>query len=666
MATLLVFLCVVAVYGLSYYQRQASYTVWMANRDAYVVDHVTAMSTKDAYHWLKMARDMDAGKLGKGHIDPLKGYPDLDEYPRDPNLLVKLISIASKTTDGDYYHAGLLLVPLLAGLFVFPLFLYFNSLGFGATAILGGLIGSFSQAYYTRSYYGHVDTDILNTFFPMLVSAIIVLIGRDRHLRSNLLLATTAGAAMFLYIWWYQQPAIFLVYLFFIIAYLLLLPLPWKQIGWILLAFTLASGPLHILQSLTSLQVFLNAYFFPKPTGLVVWPDIMREIAEARKNDVVSTLKNLHGFLPVVLAGFAGLAYLYSTHFKRMLPITPLVLLGLWSLFGPGRFAMYMAPFIGIGVGVLIELLAKQLGAKLQLHRLVSTAIAISLMTVLFFSTIGYTAYHVIPAPTVTADTTKAFLEIKQIVPKHSAMFTSWSSGYPLMEIGEFATYHDGSLQGNSRTTLWGKAITSARQEEMVSLLSYLEDYGFDALDTKIVDENLTGDQMMQLIFSHPPHFRGENVFVLYTNDLIEKFGGISASGTWDFNKKNSDPMHYVYLKHLNMSNNILYCEDSRVDLNRGIVTDDRIVVHLKAALFINNGYVVSRIDFPTSTGNHYLQVVMKNGQWLEVQVIEERLFRTNFNQQYLLGNYDRRYFEEVYNDFPVARAFRVRNAAED
>ena len=47
-----------------------------------------------------------------------------------------------------------------------------------------------------------------------------------------------------------------------------------------------------------------------------------------------------------------------------------------------------------------------------------------------------------------------------------------------------------------------------------------------------------------------------------------------------------------------------------------------------------------------------------------ELQVIEEPLFRTNFNQQFILGNFDRRYFEEVYNNFPVARVLRVKNAA--
>jgi dolichyl-diphosphooligosaccharide--protein glycosyltransferase len=57
----------------------------------------------------------------------------------------------------------------------------------------------------------------------------------------------------------------------------------------------------------------------------------------------------------------------------------------------------------------------------------------------------------------------------------------------------------------------------------------------------------------------------------------------------------------------------------------------------------------------------YYLQVLMKDMKMYKILVADERLFATNFNQQYLLGNYDRRYFEEVYNNFPVARVLKVK-----
>ena len=61
---LLLLVFILAVYSLSFYQRQSSYSYWMENSQAYVVDHVTAMSGSDSYYWLKMARELDKGTLG--------------------------------------------------------------------------------------------------------------------------------------------------------------------------------------------------------------------------------------------------------------------------------------------------------------------------------------------------------------------------------------------------------------------------------------------------------------------------------------------------------------------------------------------------------------------------------------------------------------------------
>lgn len=666
LATLLIFLCVVAVYGLSYYQRQAGFNEWMADRSGYVIEHVTAMSTMDSYHWLKMAREIDAGTFQPGQRDPLRGYPDLEAYPEQPSLLAHAIRFASRFTEGDYYRGALLLPPLLAGLFVFPLFLYCNTLGFGASAVLGGLIGSFSVAYHARSNHGYVDTDMLNLFFPLLVSAFIVLIGREKSFRSNLLLAICAGIAMNLFNWWYQQPGFYLIYLPFIVGHLLLIRVPWKQAVLMLLVFSVAAGPQIVLQSATSFYGFFNAYFFPKFSGQIAWPEIFETIVEAQNPALTAKLERVHGLLPMVLAGLAGLACLYALRWKRMLPITPLLLIGLWSLFGPRRFAMYLAPFIGVGIGVLIELLARQAGDRFRSHRLAAPSIAVTLMMVLFFSTTGYTAYHTTPGAMPDAATIRSVLEVKKRVPKHSAMLTWWDRGYPLMDIGEFATYHDGALHGYSRTTLIGKALTSDRQEEMAALIAYLEKHGFEELDTEIVARNLDGREMMQTVFSHPPHIQAGNIYVLYNEHMLRAFGSISMFGTWDFDSKSSDPMSYEYMNCFSQVGSTINCRGAKVDLNRGMIGDGSYEVPLKAALFVNDGNVVERIDYPGRGNGDYLQVVMKRGQVLEVQVLEERLFRTNFNQQFVLGNYDRRYFEEVYNDFPVARAFRVRNAAED
>jgi len=330
---------------------------------------------------------------------------------------------------------------------------------------------------------------------------------------------------------------------------------------------------------------------------------------------------------------------------------------------------MYLAPLVGVGVGVLIELLIHFAGKKIKLLRqwLLPPSASIAIMFILFFFTADEgTSYYAHSAPIITMPTTRAMLDIKRIVPQNSAMYTPfWAFSYPLMEIGEFATYHDGGLQGGIRTTLTAKAAMSPRQEEMVSMLSYLEDYGFNHLSSQIRKTKMTAKQMMNLVFSYPAKFKGKNVYVLYLEDTIWRMDNLSYFGNWNFERKDSNTIGYIELHCFSAVNDIMTCRDGTIDLKRGFMNDGSIDIPLRASLFVNNGYVVDQKHYEKnsrSQPDYYLQVLMKNSKIHLIVVAEGPLFRTNFNQQYLLGNYDRRYFEEVYNNYPVARVFKVKS----
>ena len=230
------------------------------------------------------------------------------------------------------------------------------------------------------------------------------------------------------------------------------------------------------------------------------------------------------------------------------------------------------------------------------------------------------------------------------------------------MQIGEFATYHDGSVRGGIRTTLVAKALTSSEQKHMVSLLAYLEDYGFNHLNSLVTDDNISADRLLELVFHYQSDFQGQNIYVLYLEDMIEKFKYISVFGTWDFAQRKSEPMHYKSATCFSVVNNVINCKGGIFDLNRGVMSNGAVEFPLKAVLFVNNGYVVNEKYFTDQKGD-YLQILMKNNKIIRVQVLSDRLFWTNFNQQYLLGNYDKVYFEEVYNNFPVVRVLKVKRA---
>ncbi len=666
-STLLIFLSALVVYALTYAVRYATYSHWMENPREFVVEEIPPMTSMDAYYWLKMARELDEGTLGKGQAEPTKGYPDRVPLAiKDtPGLLAELISCAKTFTGGNYYRAGLLLIPLLSGLFVVPLYFYCTRIGFGASATLGGLVGSFSHAYYIRTMMGRVDTDLLNLFFALSTACFILPINRQRQLWSNLSLAAGAGLTMYLFMRWYQQPGIILVYLVTMVFYLLIMRVSFAHIALILPAFLLTCGPEYVLQVFESLRTFIQAYLAPPLAGNIIWPNILDVVSETRAYGLILTLKSLHGFLPLVVAGLIGLAYLCIRHVKQMVPLSPVIAVGLWSLGGPNRFAMYLAPLIGVGCGVLIELVINYLASKEFLRSRFVVPVSIASMALLFFSTIHYTRFFYQPQIVVPPAIVKALLDVKRIVPKHSAMFTQhWGYGYALMEIGDFATYHDGSLHGGLRTTLISKAMTSSRQRDMVALLAYLEDHGFRQLSTQIHAQKLSGQQLLDRVFSYPESFHGQSVYVLYTEDMIQPLGTLSLFGTWDFDRRTSEPMGYIELSCSSMNETVITCQNSVIDLARGVMRDDLGEVLFREVLFVNNGLVVEQKHY-THDSTYYLQVLAKDNQIQRLLVADERLFRSNFNQQYLLGNYDPQYFDEVYNNFPTARLLKVKNTSK-
>ena len=72
-------------------------------------------------------------------------------------------------------------------------------------------------------------------------------------------------------------------------------------------------------------------------------------------------------------------------------------------------------------------------------------------------------------------------------------------------------------------------------------------------------------------------------------------------------------------------------------------------------------GQVVGEKKYPHSRG-HTLQIIMANPrQFSEVQLLEDEVYLSNFNQMFLLGKYDRNLFEETMNEFPMSRLYRFK-----
>jgi len=80
----------------------------------------------------------------------------------------------------------------------------------------------------------------------------------------------------------------------------------------------------------------------------------------------------------------------------------------------------------------------------------------------------------------------------------------------------------------------------------------------------------------------------------------------------------------------------------------------------LRRMVFIRNGQVLRGQEFGHAQG-FTLQLLVAGNNIVEVQLIDEAVFSSNYNQMFLLGRYRKDLFEETYNAFPFSRLYRIK-----
>ncbi|HHZ78792.1 MAG TPA: hypothetical protein EYN57_07620, partial [Candidatus Lambdaproteobacteria bacterium] len=382
--------------------RYQQFVTWEKTPAAYFVGERPMMTTLDAPFWLRWAREYNEGTYGQKNS--LRSYPEntqtfqemsvkesslplkyTDSVPTssssslsssrtpgirylDVPLLSFLIAHLSPFFNHNYYLAGTLLVPLLASLFILPLGFYFFKIGVPVSGLMGGLIGTFAGGYYMRSSIGRIDTDMLNLFFPVLMALLILLASRAKTERSVLLFSIGAGLCLFLFQWWYSKAGFALIYFVILVFVLFIQKIRFRTILLSSLLFLLCTGPGTFLTSSTSINSLLQDYSIFKnvanesvtvtksKTTPASFPSTLTTISEVDRVPMEEVFRRVLSNPLFSWVGFLAFFGLAVFRWRVLLPLAPLLALGLLSFQSSNRFIMYLAPFIGIGLGWLLSL----------------------------------------------------------------------------------------------------------------------------------------------------------------------------------------------------------------------------------------------------------------------------------------------------------------------
>lgn len=736
-----------ACFAVSAGVRYQQYETWKLTPQAYFVGERPMMTTLDAPYWLRIAREYNEGVYRqKGG---LRGYPESTEtfhemsvkelslplkytdisptslsslssstgtpeiHYHDVPLLSFLIAHLAPFVDSNYYLAGTLLIPVLASLFILPLGIYFFRIGVPLCGLLGGLIGTFAGGYYMRSSIGRIDTDMLNLFFPVLACLLILLAGKAKMEKNVLLYSIGAGLSLFLFQWWYGKAGFTLAYFMVLVFSLFVQRIHFRTILVGAFLFVLCSQPATFMSGTGAVHHFMKGYFTIEDAREVMidngmtpasFPNTMTTISEVDHVPMDEVLRRVLSNTTLDWIGFLGFFGVAIFKWRVLLPLVPILALGLLSFQSSNRFIMYLAPFIGIGLGWLLQLVVegafyvlkqrrkdakkahwaaektnhsdekvvtqRRKNAKELKPQLPETEFRDTVLTkvdwwnwvrqgtlylgmgVFFWLISGQTAISFVPGPSIHTGLYATFLEVKKRVPEDSALLTWWDYGYAITDVTGLATFHDGGGQTSPKTYFISRGLISHDQDELYDITQYLSTEGNSG-----ISKNNTSPEALLEAVRNPKLKPWNPIYLFFTADMTGKYGAISKLGSWDIVNGGSKPRGYQNLACNKITNVAMDCRGAKIDLKAGKINNQ---VALKRMVFIREGKVMREQEFGHSQG-YTLQLLVAGQRIVEVQLIDEVVFRSNYNQMFLLGRYRKDLYEETYNAFPFSRLFRVK-----
>ena len=733
-----------ACYFVSAGVRYQQFETWKKTPAAFFVGERPMMTTLDAPYWVRLAREYNEGVYRqKGR---LRGYPkntktfqemSVPHKFRDPPpisstssttplsssgtpevrysdvpLLSFLIAHLSPFFNYNYFLAGTMLVPVMASIFILPLGIYFFRIGLTVSGLLGGLIGTFSSGYYMRSSIGRIDTDMLNLFFPVLAGLLILQTSRAKSERSLLLYSAGTGLCLFLFQWWYDRAGFTLAYFVVLVFSLFIQQIRLRTIFLSALLFVLCAHPGNFMNGTSAVQGFMKAYFvigeiasstvIDNENSPASFPNTFTTISEVDHVPMEEVFRRVLSNTMFGWVGFLAFFVLVVLRWRVLLPLAPILALGLLSFQSSNRFIMYLGPFIGIGLGWLLSLgieglfyflpqeHVKGMGKSGEKGEGKRRKVKVSIWAYLFFlprkhtenngngkeiqcidwwnwtrqcalylgmgvfflGISSQTAISFVPGPSINPRLYATFLEVKKQVPEDSALLTWWDYGYAITDATELATFHDGGVQQSPKTYFIARRLISSDAEELSEITQYLSTEG-----NRGISENNTSPEALLRAVRNPEYKPWNPIYLFFTADMTGKYGAISKLGSWDIVNGGSKPRGYQNLACSKITNEEMSCRGAKIDFKAGKINNK---VPLKRLVFIRDGQVLREQKFRHAQG-YTLQLLMSGQQIVEVQLIDDVVFRSNYNQMFLLGRYDRELFEETYNAFPFSRLYRVK-----
>ena len=661
-ALIILSIAIFIVVVISIFSKLNQLDFWNENEEVFYSDDIPMMTTLDAYKFTRHADEYRKGIYDTSIMDKKIFHPEGAHFPDPLPLISVVIEKVSTMFDINLHEAAIYTIPFMFGLFVIPLGIYFYLLGYPALGIFGGLIGMFAPMYAGRTSLGRIDADSMIVFFMVLASLFVYLAStvRDDKKWKLYLYSSLAGLTIGVFFYWYHHGVFNIVYFALLIFMLAISKFKIKDIVIASVLYIIFTNPFYLKDTVMQMIQSIQVYLFPIKSSSFdeFFPNVYSTIGEAKRSATIG--ESLGYIIPNQFIAGLGLlsAVVFAVrNFKKCIPLAPLFALGLMTFVSSNRFSMFLGPTVGVGIGYIFHMIISNINFKIKYEEYVKIIASILLAFVVFgiFTITDYNKYNLRTGPSIETPVYDVFIEMDKTLPKNSNILTWWDYGLALIDAGDFNAFHTGMTQASPKTYLIAKGLTSS-QQDLYNFTSYLDRYGIAELN-KFIEDNYTLEAVLDNISNFNKGPADNKTYVLYTNDMIDKYGAISYLSFWDPKTGVSDPRYFEQLNCSSMEDNILTCRGYTINLNTGIINNRATLVN---TYFTDAGNVVDKIDYQFSNG-HTL-IINSNGRAINsIYLILERDVESSFIDLFFLNQPDPKLYELVLDRYPYARLFRLK-----
>ena len=659
---------------------------WRQQPQAAFYKETPLLTTFDGYYYARYARDLVEGNYKP--LDELRAVPQNPPRRLPPPLLSLLVAGAVKLTGSSVDWVSTLFPAFFGVLLFFPLFLIGRRWGDDFAGLIAGVIGLCSPYYVNRSRLGWLDTDCGNVTFTMLAVYLAFQSVTTQGRKQYWYLAGFLANFVLYVLWWDETSSV-------VVAICLgTLVLSWVcetnffrrnlfPVSLAILFIIVFMIFLHGISFWTGLVSHLLGHLhYISKASPGDFPNIGLSISEQVHIPLEAVVQISAGnwfiFIPAVL----GLVLLFVRSPRNGLQLLIPIGLGGLAILYAKRFAIFLAPLVGLGIGYLLYWLRDQISLRtprlLWKSFFVGACVALPIgLGSLVLGNIATTFWPVEP-PALIHGMDMA----RERTPPGSVIWSWWDHGYPMLYWSRRGAisdgeYHDGELAVINAFSLvspdyrlsanWMHFYTTQGIEGFHRVYQQLGSAaeGLDFIRRilvagpeaamKIIEAQGLQPKDQWLRFFFPPPEQRRKVYFFLDERLVGTAYWWYWLGSWDIKEQEGDrPLLSFYPQVKRDGDQLIGVPPFTVDTNQGTFSANKRAIPLSMIVFREgNEWKMA----------HYRDVGMifehdPTSGW--GTLCSPEIYESVFNKLFFLGMADVRYFKPVFLNTATCQLWEV------